>query len=91
MREPTARERLKAIVVSISQAAVTVSRVLVLKDARMRCVSKRVRYPSLSNAFSSGIRRTARRPVMRSLIFLELNAVNGISATLAEEIHVPVA
>jgi len=28
---------------------------------------------------------------MHSLIFPELNAVNGILATLAEEIHVPVA
>lgn len=72
-------------------SAATMSRSLVVKNAWKRCVSNRVGCPAPSNELSSGIRLTTRRPRMRSLFFLELNAVNGISATSAEEIQVPVA
>ena len=48
------------------------------------------RLPSSAFLFSSGIRRTTRRPGTCSVFFREVNAVNGTSATSALEIHRPV-
>lgn len=61
-----------------------------VKNAWNRCVSNRVGC-SRSFLFSSGIRRTTRRPATRSFFALEVNAVNGTSATSAREIQALVA
>ena len=68
-------------------SAVIVSRSVVVKKAWNRCVSKRVGW-ARSFFFSSGIRRTTRRPTMWSFFALEVNAVKGTSATSALEIQV---
>ena len=56
-----------------------------------RCVSKRVGCPSPAFWFSSGIRRTTRRPSIRSDFLRELNAVKVTSATSADEIQAPLS
>src|SRR6478672_11964264 len=70
-------------------SAVTVSRVLVVKNAWNRQVSNRVGCPATALGLRSGIRRTTRRPGTCSLFFLDLNATKGISATSAREIQRP--
>src|SRR5829696_8103469 len=75
-------------------SAATVSRVAgsaVVKKAWKRQVSNSVSWPSLVLGFSSGMRRTTRRPVIWSAFFFEVKAVNGISAIWALETQVPVA
>src|SRR3954466_3246098 len=72
-------------------SAATVSMVsasVVVKNAWKRQVSNSVSWPSLVFGFSSGMRRTIRRPVICSAFFLEVNAVKGTSATWALEIQV---
>ena len=65
----------------------------VVKNAWKRHTSNRVPWPAafFCSACTSGMRRTTSRPGTRSAFFLLANAVNGISATSAREIHVPVA
>lgn len=65
-----------------------VSAVAVVKNAWKRCVSNNVGWPSAAFGFSSGIRRTTRRPVIRSAFLRELNAVNPVSATSAADTQV---
>ena len=62
------------------------SRVLVVKNGWCRCVSKRVGCSRFFR-FSSGMRRTTRRPGTCSSFFREVNAVKRTSATSAAEIH----
>ena len=54
-------------------------------------VSVTVRLDPKVQAAIAGIRRTTSRPGTRSGFFLEVNAVNGTSATSPFEIHVPLA
>src|ERR1700712_5300703 len=70
-------------------SAVTVSRVLVVKNAWNRHMSNNVGCPTTALGLSSGIRRTTRRPGTCAFFLCEVNAVNGISATSAREIHRP--
>jgi hypothetical protein len=70
-------------------SAVTVSGPLVVTNAWNRHVSNKVGCSATAFGLRSGIRRTTRRPGTCSLLRLEMNAVNGISATSAREIHRP--
>ncbi|GAA4996401.1 hypothetical protein GCM10023317_26000 [Actinopolymorpha pittospori] len=64
----------------------------VVKKAWNRQTSNSVSCPGACAgvAFRSGIRRTTNRPGIWSAFLPPLNAVNGISATSAREIHWPV-
>lgn len=68
----------------------TVARALVVKNAWKRQVSNSVACPSRLRWLRSGMRRTTNRPGTCLLAFLELNAVNAISATSAREFPLPV-
>lgn len=67
-------------------SAVTVHRVLVVKNAWNRHSSNEVRWSATALGWSSGIRRTTKRP---GTCALHLCEVNGLSATSAREIHRP--
>src|SRR5680860_445596 len=70
---------LSAVTVSITAGSV------VVKKAWNRQVSNKVAWPSAALGLRSGIRRTTNRPGTWSAFFLEVTAVNSISATSAFE------